>query len=116
MVPFAGEWDTKSYNPVEVFKKAGPLGFASVYTGTEYGGCGLDRVCASLVMEALGTACVSTSSYMSILNLNCWVLDTFGSEELKKNYLPAMASIDLFSSYCLTEPVIFNQKLLISLI
>lgn len=64
----------------------------------------MDRVCASLVMEALGTACVSTSSYMSILNLNCWVLDTYASEELKKNWLPALTSIELLSSYCLTEP------------
>jgi len=91
MVPFAAEWDTKSYNPIqEVFKKSGKLGFASVYTSTKYGGCGMDRVSASLVMEALGTACVSTSSYMSILNLNCWVLDTYASEELKKNWLPAL--------------------------
>lgn len=105
MIPFARQWDKTSTSPIEVYKGLGKLGLASVYTGTEYGGCGQDRVSASLVMEAIGAACVSTSSYLSILNLNCWVLDTFGSEELKKNWLPALTSIDLFSSYCLTEPV-----------
>lgn len=58
-------------------------------------------------MEAIAAGCVSTSAYISILNLNCWIVDTFASEELKKNWLPALASVELFSSYCLTEPVTF---------
>ena len=34
----------------------------------------------------------------------CWVLDSFGSEKQKDTWLSAMASLDLFGSYCLTEP------------
>lgn len=88
MIPFAEEWDRKGHSPINVYKEAGKLGFASIYTGTEHGGSGMDRVSASLVMEALATACVSTSSYMSILNMNSWIIDTYGSEKLKKEWLP----------------------------
>lgn len=104
MLPFAKEWDLKSYNPIEVYKKAAALGLTAIYARTDYGGSGMDRLAASLVMEALGSACVSTSSYLSIINLNCWIIDHWGSDEIRKEWLPAFASTDLFSSYCLTEP------------
>lgn len=104
MIPYANEWDQKCQSPISVYKEAGKLGFASIYTGTEYGGSGMDRVSSTLVMEALGTACVSTSSYVSILNMNCWILDTFASEKLKAEWLPQLTTVEKFSSYCLTEP------------
>lgn len=36
--------------------------------------------------------------------MTSWMIDTFGNEEQKKRWLPAMMKFDLFSSYCLTEP------------
>lgn len=48
----------------------------------------MDRLSASLIFEALATACVSTSAYLSIHNMNCWIIDSFGNEEQKKEWLP----------------------------
>lgn len=36
--------------------------------------------------------------------MNCFVLDKFASKELKDKYLKDLAMMNLFSSYCLTEP------------
>ena len=33
-----------------------------------------------------------------------WMIDTYGSEEVKQRWLPKLTSFDLFTSYCLTEP------------
>lgn len=33
-----------------------------------------------------------------------WMIDTFGSEDLKKAWIPQLACMDKFASYCLTEP------------
>jgi alkylation response protein AidB-like acyl-CoA dehydrogenase len=33
-----------------------------------------------------------------------WVIDSFGSPELKARYLPRLATMELIASYCLTEP------------
>ena len=33
-----------------------------------------------------------------------WVVDGFGSPELKTRYLPRLANMELIASYCLTEP------------
>jgi len=72
--------------------------------GEEYGGCGLGRLEASLIFEALATGCVGSSAYISIHNMCAWMIDTHGSTELKEKYLRKMCAFELFSSYCLTEP------------
>jgi alkylation response protein AidB-like acyl-CoA dehydrogenase len=33
-----------------------------------------------------------------------WMIDTYASKELKEKFLRPMTSLDLFASYCLTEP------------
>jgi len=60
--------------PKKLLKKAAELGFGGIYTGVDHGGCGLDRLAASVIFEALSTACVPTAAYISIHNMN-WMLD-----------------------------------------
>ena len=85
--PYAQEWDHNSHYPKDVIKQAADLGFSNIYTSEEYGGCGLSRVEASLIFEALSTGCVSSSAYLSIHNMCGWMIDNFGSKELKEKYL-----------------------------
>ena len=44
LAPNAAEWDAKGEFPVEVIKKAGDLGFCSLYVAEEDGGMGLGRL------------------------------------------------------------------------
>jgi hypothetical protein len=77
LAPHAGEWDQKEIFPVEAFREAAKLGFGAIYTKPDHGGCGLGRLEASLVYEALATGCPSTSAYLSIHNMCCWVIDRY---------------------------------------
>ncbi|KAJ7314702.1 Isobutyryl-CoA dehydrogenase, mitochondrial [Desmophyllum pertusum] len=77
---------------------------SAIYTKEDYGGSGLSRLEASVIFEALSTGCVSTTAYLSIHNMVAWMIDEFGSEELREKYVPALASMEKFGSYCLTEP------------
>ena len=103
-MPFAREWDEKKIFPKDVYRKAAEMGFSSIYTSENYGGAGLGRLEASLIFEGLATGCVGSSAYLSIHNMCCWMIDSFGTEEQKIKWLPRMSSMELFSSYCLTEP------------
>jgi isobutyryl-CoA dehydrogenase len=47
---------------------------------------------------------VSTSAYLSIHNMCLWMLETYGNSQQKDKYMPALIPMDLFASYCLTEP------------
>lgn len=102
--PYAAEWDRKKHFPVDQYKKAADLGFGGIYVSEEYGGCGLGRMEASLIFEALSTGCVGSSAYISIHNMCAWMLDQNGSTALKDKYLNNLTSFDILSSYCLTEP------------
>ncbi|KNE58441.1 hypothetical protein AMAG_04012 [Allomyces macrogynus ATCC 38327] len=90
--------------PRDTLKKAAELGFGGIYVDPEFGGSGLTRLDASLIFEALSTGDISTTAYITIHNMCAWMLDSFGSQELKAKYLPALTSMDLLASYCLTEP------------
>src|SRR5262249_47564934 len=89
---------------VDVLREAAALGMAAIYVGEQHGGSGMTRLDAALIFEALSTGCPSVASFLSIHNMVAWVVDGFGSPELKACYLPRLASLELIASYCLTEP------------
>ena len=104
MEPHAREWDEKSIFPVETLRKAAELGFAGIYVREDVGGSGLTRLDAALIFEELAKGCTSTAAYISIHNMTGWMIDRFGSQELRERYLPDLCSMRRFGSYCLTEP------------
>ena len=104
ITPFAAQWDEDSHYPVDVWKAAGELGFGGIYVAEESGGIGLGRLEAALIMEAMSYGCPATSAYISIHNMAAWMIDCFGSAELKTRFLPELVSMDKISSYCLSEP------------
>ncbi|HMK67438.1 MAG TPA: acyl-CoA dehydrogenase family protein [Stellaceae bacterium] len=102
--PHAAEWDAKEIFPVDALRAAAALGFAGIYVKDEVGGAGLSRLDAALVFEELATGCVSTAAYLSIHNMAAWMIDRFGNDEQRRRFLPRLASMEHFASYCLTEP------------
>ncbi|ODU19926.1 MAG: acyl-CoA dehydrogenase [Sphingomonas sp. SCN 67-18] len=104
ITPHAAEWDEKHIFPRETIKKAAELGFAAIYVSEESGGIGLGRLESALIMEAMAYGCPSTSAFISIHNMASWMIDRFGSDAVKKAYLPQLVGMDKMASYCLTEP------------
>lgn len=104
MAPHATKWDEESHFPVDVLKKLAELGFAGVYVRDDVGGSNLSRLDGSVIFEALARGCTSTTAYLTIHNMCAWMVDTFGTDEQRQRWLPGMCSLDLFGSYCLTEP------------
>ncbi|WP_294267261.1 acyl-CoA dehydrogenase family protein [uncultured Sphingomonas sp.] len=104
ITPFAGEWDEKHHFPRDVVQAAAELGFGAIYVSEESGGIGLGRLEAALIMEAMAYGCPSTSAFISIHNMAAWMLDRFGSAEIKDRYLPRLVGAEWLASYCLTEP------------
>jgi len=102
--PHAARWDEDCIFPVDALRAAAALGFAGIYVREEMGGSGLTRLDAALIFEELATGCVSTSAYLSIHNMAAWMIDRFGSEAQRRRFLPRLASMEHFASYCLTEP------------
>ena len=104
ITPHAAEWDEHHIFPRDTIRAAAELGFGAIYVSEESGGIGLGRLEAALIMEAMAYGCPATSAFISIHNMCSWMIDTYGSPALKSEYLPALVGMDLFASYCLTEP------------
>jgi alkylation response protein AidB-like acyl-CoA dehydrogenase len=104
VAPHAARWDEEKFFPVDTLKKAAALGFAAIYVHDEFGGTGLNRLAAALIFEELAAACPSTAAYLSIHNMVAWMIDSFGDTEQRERWIPRLAKLSDFSSYCLTEP------------
>lgn len=104
IAPHAAEWDKSHHFPQAVLKKAAGLGLAAIVVKDDVGGSALSRVDSALIFEALSTACPSTAAYLSIHNMVASLIDHYASDDLRKHWLPKLATLDVFSSYCLTEP------------
>ncbi len=102
--PHSARWDAESHFPIDVMRKAALLGFAGLYVGEDVGGSALSRLDASIVFEQLSYGDVTTAAFISIHNMASWMIDRFGSDELRRRFLPRLTTMELIASYCLTEP------------
>ena len=103
-VPNSARWDEEKIFPVEVLRKAAALGFAALCVREDVGGSDLTRLDASVVFEELSRGDVAVAAFISIHNMAAWMIDRFGSEDLRQRFLPRLTTMELIASYCLTEP------------
>src|SRR5687768_18609516 len=102
--PNAIRWDEERHCPVDVRRAAAAIGMAGVYVRDDVGGSGLSRLDAALIFEALASGCPSIAAYISIHNMSSWMIDAYGSDEQRRQWLPKLCTMELLASYCLTEP------------
>jgi alkylation response protein AidB-like acyl-CoA dehydrogenase len=104
LAPHSARWDEEKHFPVDVMKAAAEMGFCAIYAGEEHGGMALGRVEAAVIFEELSRGDVSVAAFISIHNMATWMIDGFGSDDLRARYVPSLVSMDRIASYCLTEP------------
>lgn len=104
IAPHALEWDAEKHFPVDVLAEAGELGLGGIYVDEEHGGAGLDRKDAVLIFEELSKADPALAAYISIHNMVVWMIDSFGTDEQRAQWVPTLATMQHLGSYCLTEP------------
>ena len=87
-----------------LLEKSGELGLLGAAVPEEYGGLGEDfNTNTSLAME-LGASHSFGVAYAAHTGIGTLPILYYGTEEQKKEYLPKLASGELKSAYCLTEP------------
>ncbi|MDD4051171.1 MAG: acyl-CoA dehydrogenase family protein [candidate division Zixibacteria bacterium] len=103
--PNAQEWDEEEKLPQDVLNELAELGYFGMMLPEEYGGLGFSTVTYNCAMEELAAASAGLMITLSVHNsLCCESIYRFGSDELKKKYLPDMAAGKILGAYCLTEP------------
>ncbi|MGI9123974.1 MAG: acyl-CoA dehydrogenase family protein [Mycobacterium sp.] len=104
LAPQALAWDHDKHFPVDVLREAAELGMGAIYCGEDVGGSGLRRLDAVRIFEQLSVADPTIAAFISIHNMCAWMIDTYGTPEQRKSWIPRLASMEAIASYCLTEP------------
>jgi butyryl-CoA dehydrogenase len=103
--PIAMQIDEDHMIPDSLVKKMGEMGFLGSYLPEEYEGAGLDMLSYAIVVEEVSKACGSSGVLISAhTSLCCGPIYTFGTEEQKKKWLPALNTGDIIGCFLLTEP------------
>lgn len=98
------EWDESQEFPVEVFRKLGELGLMGVLIPTEYGGSGLSYFEYITIVSEIAKVCGSIGLSVAAHNSLCTNhIYKFGSSEIKKKYLPLLATGQWIGAWGLTE-------------
>ena len=88
LAPLAAKWDEEKIFPKEVIQKAAQQGFCGLYLKEDVGGIHCSRFETTLVLEELAKGCTSTAAYISIHNMTAWMIDEFGSEQIRQEWVP----------------------------
>jgi alkylation response protein AidB-like acyl-CoA dehydrogenase len=106
VLPKAHEVDVDYVFNWEATRKMGPLGLLGLNIPEEYGGSNVDSISVAIAIEELGWACGSTALAIAAHNgLGTSPIVIYGSEELKKKWLPTVSSgKNKLGALALTEP------------
>ena len=101
--PHAADVDENSRVPQEALDALVASGFNAIHVPEEYDGQGADSVAACIVIEEVARVCASSSLIPAVNKLGTMGLILNGSDELKQQVLPSIASGEAMASYALSE-------------
>lgn len=104
LAPYAAERDANHLFPRESLNRAGELGLGGIYVSEDFGGSGLSRLDTVAIFEELAKGDPAIAAYISIHNMVGWMIDTYGNDEQRGEWLPQLTAMSEFGGYCLTEP------------
>jgi alkylation response protein AidB-like acyl-CoA dehydrogenase len=103
--PHARRWDEEERFPMKTVKALGELGILGMTVPEAYGGAHMDALAVAMVVEEVarydGSLALTVASHNG---LGTGHLMRFGSEELKRRYLPDLATGAKLAAWGLTEP------------
>jgi glutaryl-CoA dehydrogenase (non-decarboxylating) len=106
IAPFADEWEENHHFPYEeAIKPMAELGFFGTVIPEEYGGNNMGWLAAIILTEeiARGSSALRVQINMQTTG-NAFTIYHYGSDELKKKYVPKLVSAEYVGAFAMTEP------------
>jgi len=104
--PFADEWEENHHFPYkEAIKPMGDLGFFGTVIPEEYGGNNMGWLAAIILSEEIARGCSALRVQINMQTTGmAFTVYHYGSEELKKKYIPKLVSAEHVGAFAMTEP------------
>ena len=104
ITPYADQWDREERIPPELVKRMAQAGYLGAFVPVEYGGPGMDMVTYGLLNEEFGGGCSSARSLLTVHGMAQFAILRWGSDAMKKRWLPRLATGEIIGVFGLTEP------------
>lgn len=102
--PVAQSLDRNEEYPGEILAMLADQGFMGMTIGQEYGGLGYGLVEYAVAIEELSAALMAVPSAINVHVITATLIETFGNDYLKDEYLRDMTTYDTVGAFGLTEP------------
>lgn len=104
VAPGAAERDEREQYDRSLFAAMGGLGLTAAPIPASAGGAGFSYLGWTLVMEELGAVDMATAVSLSVHILSQYPVVTWGTDEQRARWLPAMLAGEALGAFALTEP------------
>lgn len=102
--PIAAELDETERFPEEIYAEMGKIGLFGITVPHDDGGAGGTALDYLFVMESLSYGYASIADQCGLVEILGTLLNTYGTDDQKKEYLLPMLSAEKRCAYALTEP------------
>src|SRR5258706_3461706 len=102
--PVAREWEESGRYPEEIVATMRDMGLFGLLVPEEYGGMAADMVSLAVVFEEISRGWMGVAGIIGSHSLSCWMIARYGTQEQKREHLPALASGEPRTGIRLTEP------------
>ena len=104
LAPNAARWDREKSFPRDEVAGLGAMGLYGVAIPEAQGGAGMDSTALALACEEISAGDGASCTIVMVTNLVANILQGYGSEAQKKEFLAPMARGKALGAFCLTEP------------
>jgi acyl-CoA dehydrogenase len=104
VTPNVDQWEKDKIEPKSLWRKLGQAGFLCMDVSPEYGGMGGDFLYSVIVTEEISHTMHTGLAAALHTDVVVPYISAFGSEELKRKFLPGCVSGDIISAIAMTEP------------
>jgi alkylation response protein AidB-like acyl-CoA dehydrogenase len=104
VIPVARELEHRDEYPHEIVEGMKELGLFGCNVPEEYGGLGLSYTTFAMIVEELSRGWMSVVGPIGTHSVICDIINRFGTEEQKREYLPGLATGERRGGLALSEP------------
>jgi alkylation response protein AidB-like acyl-CoA dehydrogenase len=104
IAPRAAEIDESGEYPWDVRRLLAENDILALPFEEEHGGTGTGTLMLQMAVEEIASVCASSSLILMVQELGTLPIQLFGSDELKRRFLPRCATGEWSPAFCLSEP------------
>jgi butyryl-CoA dehydrogenase len=104
VIPVADEMEHRDEYPEAIVEQMKEMGLFGITVPEEYGGIGETLTTYALTVVELARGWMSLSGVLNTHFMGCYLINRFGTDEQKQNFLPRLATGEIRAALAMSEP------------